>query len=105
MDILMLAVTVVLMMLFMQYNQFWLVLGILLVMVLTSRSFSTTFVLLLAFFLIYLTKDFLKELWLAITIFVIVLALSLSFRKEERQEYPPDMAGFGGPLDQGGFGM
>lgn len=94
MDALMLAISIVLMMLFMQYGQFWLVFGIFMVMVLTSRSFATTAVILLALVLTYLARDMLKELWLVIAICIIVLALVLGFRKESRPELTPDM-GFG----------
>ncbi|MCX8190459.1 MAG: hypothetical protein N3F05_04510 [Candidatus Diapherotrites archaeon] len=94
MDTLMIAVSIVLMMLFMQYGQLWIVFGIFMVMILTSRSFSTTAVILLALVLTYMARDMLKDLWLVIAICLIVLALVLSFKKESRTELSPDI-GFG----------
>lgn len=103
MDTLTLMISIVLMMLFMQYGQFWLVFGVLMITILTSRSFSTTFVILTAVVAVYLTKDLLKDLWLIVTIGLITLALILSIRKPERPEYAPEM-GLGGMFGQEGFG-
>jgi len=99
----MLMISIVLMMLFMQYGELWLVFGVLMLTILTSRSFSTTFVIILAVALIYFTKDLLKDLWPIVTIGLVTLALILNLMNREKPEYAPEM-GLGGMFGQEGMG-
>jgi hypothetical protein len=104
MDTLTLAIAIVLMMLFLQFNQNWLVFGVLIISVLSSRSFSTTIVIILTAIVIYLTRDVTKELWPLLMVGLVTIALLLSLRKPEKPEYyAPDM-GLGGLFGQEGMG-
>ena len=104
MDTLTLAIAIVLMMLFLQFNQNWLVFGVLIISVLSSRSLSTTLVIILTAIIIYLTKDFTKELWPLLMVGLVTIALLLRLRKPEKPEYyAPDM-GLGSLFGQEGMG-
>ena len=98
MDTITLTVALILMMLFMQFGQNWLVLGTVIVVILSARSLSTTLVLLLAVLIIYATKGATKEFWPLIIMGLIILALVLSLKGKPQQPeyYGPDMGGLGG---------
>ncbi len=88
MDTNMFAITMILMMIFLQYGQHWLVFGILILGILSARSFATSLVLLLAAFVLYATRDILSDSWPIVAIALIALSLFLSSKTErEEQSY------------------
>ena len=104
MDTITLAISIILMMLFLQFDQNWLVFGVMVIGILTSRSFSATAVIILTAIIIYLTRGMTKELWPLLMVGLVTIALILSMKKPEKPEYyAPDM-GMGGLFGQEGMG-
>ncbi|MCD6247217.1 MAG: hypothetical protein J7J87_02165 [Candidatus Diapherotrites archaeon] len=103
MDALTLTIALILMMLFIQFDQNWLVFGTAIVVILSTRSLSATSVLLLAIFIMYATKGTTKEFWPLIMMGLIVLALVLSLKERPRQPeyYGPEMGDLGGLMGGG----
>lgn len=98
MDTLTLTVALILMMLFMQFDQNWLVLGTVIVVILSTRSLSTTSVLILGILIMYATKDTAKDFWPLIVMVLVILALVLALKGKPQQPeyYGPEMEGLGG---------
>ena len=95
MDTFTLMVAIILMMMFLQYEQQWLVLGTVIIVILTTRSLSTAFVLIAALILIYMTQDTAKAFWPLIIFGLVILALLIGLNPKPAQPdyYAPDLGG------------
>ena len=103
MDTFTFAISIVLMMLAIQFEQNWLIFAIVALMVLTMRSISTTMLLIVSTVVLYVTRDYLKEYWPFVLFGLIILAALIgAFGKKEAEQAPMDMYGGGGGFDMGG---
>lgn len=95
MDTFTLMVGLILMMMFLQYEQQWLVIGTVILIILTTRSLSTSIVLILALVLIYLTQDAMEAYWPLIIFGLVILALIIGLKPKPAQPdyYAPDLGG------------
>lgn len=102
MDTFTFAMSVVLMMIALQFNQNWLVFGVISLMILTMRSFSGTIIMIATGVVLYLFKESLHAYWPFLLFGLIILALAFGGGgKEEAEYYPPDpyagmLGGYGG---------
>ena len=98
MDTFTLMVAIILMMMFLQYGQNWLVLGTMIVVILSTRSPTTTIALIIAGILIYFTQDAAKGYWPLIIFGLVILALILGLKPKPAQPdyYAPDLGGMMG---------
>ncbi|MDP2973617.1 MAG: hypothetical protein Q8N60_01065 [Candidatus Diapherotrites archaeon] len=106
MDTFTFAISIVLMMLAIQFEQNWLIFAIVALMVLTMRSISTTLLLIVSTVVLYVTRDYLKEYWPFVLFGLIILAALIgAFVKKYAEQAPMDMygGGFGGGFE-GGLG-
>ncbi|HLD58561.1 MAG TPA: hypothetical protein VI977_02885 [archaeon] len=103
MDTFTFMIAVVLMMLAIQFQQNWMVLAIVTVLVLTTRSVKATIVLGIAAFVLYFAADSLKEIWPLVLFGLVILSIILGVGKKEQEQMPMDM-GMGMDGGMGGFG-
>ncbi len=91
-------VSIILMMMFLQYGYNWLVFGTVLVVILTKRSLSLTIVLLAALVLIYATKGATDAYWPLLIFGLVILALIIGLKPKPAQPdyYAPDLGGMMG---------
>ena len=104
MDTLTLMVSIILMMMFLQFDQAWLIFGTVILVILSTRSLSTAFLMILALGAIYFTQDFAKAYWPLLIFGLVILSLVMEFRQKPQQPeyYAPDLGGgMGG--DMGGM--
>jgi hypothetical protein len=99
MDTFTFLVAILFIMLALQYNQNWIVAGIVAIMIISSRSITTTITLIIAVIVMYFfagSGNF-NAYWPWIVFGLIILALVLGIGKKESQPeyYSPD-AGYGG---------
>jgi len=95
MDTFTLMVAIILMMMFLQFKQSWLILGTVIVVILSTRSLSTAFVLIIALAVIYMTQDAAKAYWPIIIFGLVILALVIGLKPKPAQPeyYAPDLGG------------
>lgn len=107
MDTFTFAISLVLMMLAIQFNQNWLIFAIVTLMVLTMRSVGTTVLLIISTIVLFVARDYLKEYWPFVLFGLIILAVLIGAigKKGEAEQAPMDMygGGFGGGFE-GGLG-
>jgi len=98
MDTFTLMVAIILTMMFLQYGQNWLAVGTIIVVILSTRSLSTTIALLLAAIAIYFTQDAAKGYWPVIIFGLVIIGLIIGLRPKPAQPdyYAPDMGGMMG---------
>lgn len=92
----------ILMLMAIQFKQDWLVLGILVISVLTSKDFATILMFIIGTVVLYFfvgSGDINGEMWLPIIFGLIILSVILGGKQEAPQQDP--LAGLGG---MGGFG-
>lgn len=95
--------SMILMLMAIQFKQDWLVLGILIISVLTSKDMATIAMFIIGSIVIFLfvgSGDVNSDLWLPIIFGLIILSVILGGKQEAQQ---PDM-GLGGLGGLGGFG-
>jgi len=98
MDTFTIMVAIILMMMFLQYDQQWLVLGTVIVVILSTRSLTTAFVLIAALAIIYLTQGAAQAYWPIVIFGLVILALIIGLRPKPAQPdyYAPDLGGMMG---------
>lgn len=98
MDILTLIVSIVLMMIAFQFGQNWIVLGIVALVIFTSRSLSISLLTVIAAFALYIVNNSNIDIfWPAVLLILVIIALVLGLRpKEESPDYyAPGLEGGG----------
>jgi hypothetical protein len=86
-------IALVIMMLALQYDQYWLVLAIVAIMIITMRSVGTTVLLIVALGTLYFLKGNMEPYWPFVFFGLIILALALGVggKPEQPEYYSPDM--------------
>ncbi len=103
MDTFTFMISVLLMMIAVQFNQNWLIFAIVALTVLTMRDFTTTFLLAIATLVLLFGKEYLLEYWPFVLFGLIILSVVLGGKqKEEPAGGYQDMFGGG---DMGGIGF
>lgn len=95
MDTFTLMVAIILMMMFLQFQQNWLILGTVIIVILSTRSLSTAAVLIIALAVIYMTQEAAKAYWPIIIFGLVILALIFGLKPKPAQPeyYAPDLGG------------
>jgi len=101
MDIFTFMIAIVMMMLAVQFEQNWLVLGIAAVLIITTRSPSVTAIMIISAAVLYFFSESMKELWPVIVFGLVILAVILGVGKNSGQQQDP----FGGMGMDMGMGM
>ncbi len=107
MDTFTFAISIVLMMLAIQFEQNWLIFAIVALLVLTMRSIGTTVLLIISTIVLFVARDYLKEYWPFVLFGLIILAVLIGAigKKGEAEQAPMPMDLYGGGgFDAGGFG-
>lgn len=103
MDTFTFMISVLLMMIAVQFNQNWLIFAIVALTILTMRDMTTTILLVVAMFVLLYAKDYLLEYWPFVLFGLIILSLILGGKQKEEQSGYQDMFG-GGEMGGMGFG-
>ena len=103
MDTFTFMISVLLMMIAVQFNQNWLIFAIVALTILTMRDMTTTILLAVATFVLLYAKDYLLEYWPFVLFGLIILSVILGGKQKEEQAGYPDMFG-GGEMGGMGFG-
>ncbi len=95
MDTFSLITGILMMMIAFQFDQNWIVFGIVAVMILTSRDFGTLIIMIVALIALYIGKISVADYWPVIMFGLIILALFLGAGQKPQQPelYPPDPYG------------
>jgi len=95
MDTFTVMVAIVLIMMFMQFEQNWLIWGTVIVVILSTRSLGTAAILILASVAIYLTRDMAQGYWPLLVFGLIILGLLFGMKPQQQQPdyYAPDLGG------------
>ena len=93
MDTFTFMIALVLMMLAVQFEQNWLVLAIVVIMILSMRSVGTTILLVVSVAVVYFLKGSMEPYWPFVFFGLIILALALGVggKPEQPEYYSPDM--------------
>ncbi len=102
MDTFTFMISVLLMMMAVQFDQNWLIFAIVALTILTMRDLTTTIMLIIATFVLLVGKDLLVDYWPFVLFGLIILSVVLGGKKKEEQPAYPDMFGGG---DMGGIGL
>ena len=98
-------VSIILMMIAVQFNQNWLVFAIVAIMILSMRSVSTTIMLLVSTAVLFIAKSYLNEYWPFVLFGLLILALLLGVGQVGQQGEAMPMDMYGGGLDCGMGGL
>ncbi len=105
MDTFTFLVSVVIMMLAVQYDMGWLIFGIAIILILTMRSFTAILLMVVAVGTIYILQGDIKEFAPFIMLGLLVFSLLIENKKKpEQQDYGADLgalAGLGGGMEGG----
>lgn len=95
MDTFTFLLAVIFLMMAVQWQQNWLVIAIVVVMILYMRSIKATVGLIIALAVLYILRDSIAEYALYIIIGMVILALIIGFKEKqaEPEYYSPDMLG------------
>lgn len=100
MDTFAFAVSVVLMMIALEFNQNWLVFGIVALTIISSRELSTSILMIAAGVVLYAFRESLADYWVYVLFGLVIVAFVLSGKKQEQEAemFPADPYGgmFGG---------
>ena len=92
MDTFTFMISLVLMMLAIQFNENWLVFAIIALTILTSRSITMAILLLIVGAVLYFTQGMLESYWPIVFFGLIILAVLLGLGRQQQPEYyNPDM--------------
>jgi len=103
MDTFTFMIAIILMMIAVQFNQSWLILAIVILMILTMKDWTATILLIAATGIMLFAKDMLMAYWPYVLFGLIILSVLLGGKKQEQPAGYGDM--FGGGGDMGGIGF
>ncbi len=102
MDTFTFMISILLMMIAVQFNQNWLIFAIVALTILSTRDLGTTVLLIIATLVLLIGKDYLMEYWPVVLFGLIILSVVISGKQKQEPAQYPDMFGGG---DMGGIGF
>jgi len=102
MDTFTFMVSVLLMMVAVQFDQYWMMFAIVALMILSMRSISTTVLLIISTFVLLIGKEYIAAYWPFVLFGLIILSVLLGGKQKQEQASYADMFAGG---DMGGIGF